>query len=149
MKPIKLKINTKTQKYSIVIGSNLGSNVSKILRENSINFKQCLLVIDKNISKHFISKIKKSLNKNKLYIHFFKANEINKNFNSANKILNILLNKNFSREDCVISIGGGITGDVSGFAASLFKRGLKIYQYSDYTIIASRLINRRQNRSKH
>ena len=125
MKPIKLKINTKTQKYSIVIGSNLGSNVSKILRENSINFKQCLLVIDKNISKHFISKIKKSLNKKKLYIHFFKANEMNKNFNSANKILDILLNKNFSREDCVISIGGGITGDVSGFAASLFKRGLK------------------------
>ena len=41
MKPIKLKINTKTQKYSIVIGSNLGSNVSKILQENSINFKQC------------------------------------------------------------------------------------------------------------
>ena len=55
MKPIKLKINTKTQKYSIVIGSNLGSNINKILRENSINFNQCLLVIDKNISKHFIS----------------------------------------------------------------------------------------------
>ena len=73
MKPIKLKINTKTQKYSIVIGSDLGSNVSKILQENSINFKQCLLVIDKNISKNFISKIKKSLKKKKLYIHFFRA----------------------------------------------------------------------------
>ena len=125
MKPIKLKINTKTQKYSIIIGSNLGSGVSKILKENSINFKQCLLVIDKNISKHFISKIKKSLNKKKLYVHFFKANEKNKNFKSVNKILDILLTKNFSREDCVISIGGGITGDISGFAASLFKRGLK------------------------
>jgi 3-dehydroquinate synthase/shikimate kinase/3-dehydroquinate synthase len=50
---------------------------------------------------------------------------MNKNFSSVNKILDILLNKNFSREDCVISIGGGITGDISGFAASLFKRGLK------------------------
>ena len=125
MKPIKLKINTKTQKYSIIIGSNLGSSVSKILLDNSIDFKQCLLVIDKNISKHFISKIKKSLNKKKLYVHFFKANEMNKNFASVNKILDILLTKNFSREDCVISIGGGITGDISGFAASLFKRGLK------------------------
>ena len=122
---IKLKINTKTQKYSIIIGSNLVSNVSKILKENSINFKQCLLVIDKNISKQFISKIKKSLHTKKIYVHFFKANEINKNFSSVNKILDILLNKNFSREDCVISIGGGITGDISGFAASLFKRGLK------------------------
>ena len=125
MKSIKLKINTKTQKYSIIIGSNLGTNISKILKENSINFKKCLLIIDKNISKQFISKIKKSLNKKKIYFHLFKANEINKNFGSVNKILDILLNKNFSREDCVISIGGGITGDVSGLAASLFKRGLK------------------------
>ena len=125
MKSIKLKINTKTQKYSIIIGSNLVANVSKILKENSINFKKCLLVVDRNISKQFISKIKKSLNKKNIYVHLFKANEINKNFSSVSKILEILLNKNFSREDCVISIGGGITGDVSGFAASLFKRGLK------------------------
>ena len=125
MKSIKLKINTKTQKYSIIIGSNLGTNVSKILKENSINFKQCLLIIDRNIPKQFIAKIKRSLNKKNIYIHLFKANEINKNFSSVSKILDVLLNKNFSREDCVISIGGGITGDVSGFAASLFKRGLK------------------------
>jgi 3-dehydroquinate synthase/shikimate kinase/3-dehydroquinate synthase len=125
MKRIKLKINTKTQNYSIIIGSNLGSDISKIIKENSINFKKCLLIVDKNISKQFIYKIKKSLNKKKLYFHIFKANEINKNFNSVNRILNILLNKNFSREDCLISIGGGITGDISGFAASLFKRGLK------------------------
>ena len=125
MKPIKLRINTKTQKYSIIIGSNLGVNISKIFRENSINFRKCLIIIDRNISQKFISKIKKSLNKKKIYTHFFRANETNKNFSSVNKILNILLKKNFSREDCVISIGGGITGDISGFAASLFKRGLK------------------------
>jgi 3-dehydroquinate synthase/shikimate kinase/3-dehydroquinate synthase len=125
MKLTKLKINTKTKKYSIIIGSNLVANLSKIFKENSIDFKQCLLIIDKNISKQFISKIKKSLHTRKIYVHFFKANEMNKNFGSVNKILDILLNKNFSREDCVISIGGGITGDISGFAASLFKRGLK------------------------
>ena len=43
----------------------------------------------------------------------------------VDNILSILLSKNFNRNDCVISIGGGITGDVSGFAASIFKRGLK------------------------
>ena len=125
MKPIKLKINTKTQKYSIVIGSNLMFNISKIIRDNSIDFKKCLVIIDKNISNKTISQIKKSLNRKKIYIHFFKASEINKNINNVNKILDILLNKNFSREDCLISVGGGITGDISGFAASLFKRGLK------------------------
>ena len=125
MKPIKLIIKTKTQTYPIIIGFNLSSIILKIINSNSINFKKCLLVVDSNVPKKIISKIKKNLKKKKLYIQFFKATEINKNFNNVNKILDILLNKNFSREDCIISIGGGITGDISGFAASLFKRGLK------------------------
>ena len=125
MKPIKLKINTKTQQYPIIIGYNLCSNISKIIKENLEDFRQCLIVVDINVPKKIISKIKKSLNKKRIYVHFFRASEINKNFNSVNKILEILLNKNFSRKDCLISIGGGITGDISGFTASLFKRGLK------------------------
>ena len=125
MKPIKLKIDTKNQKYPIIIGSNLVSNLANIAKNNSVNFKKCLLIIDGNISKKIISRIKKSLSKKKLYLYIFNANEKNKNQNSVNKILDILLKENFSREDCLISIGGGITGDISGFAASLFKRGLK------------------------
>ena len=125
MKPIKLKINTKTQTYPIIIGSNLVSNISNIAKNNSLNFKKCLLVIDKNISSKIITKVKKSLIKKNLTMYFFKASEKNKSQNSVNKILEILLSKNFSREDCLVSVGGGITGDISGFAASLFKRGLK------------------------
>ena len=125
MKPIKLKVNTKSQNYNIIIGNDLVSRVFNLAKNNSLNFKQCLLIIDKNISKKIISKIKKSLIKKKVYVYFFNASEKNKNQNNVNKILDILLKKNFSRDDCLISIGGGITGDVCGFAASLFKRGLK------------------------
>ena len=49
MKPIKLKIETKTQKYPIIIGSNLITNFSKIIKNNSLIFNQCLLVVDKNV----------------------------------------------------------------------------------------------------
>ena len=125
MKPIKLNIKTKTQEYPIIIGSNLTSNISNIIKKNSINFKQCLLIVDEKVPKKFISNIKKSLKQKKIYIYFFRANEKNKNIDNVKKILEILLKKNFSRDDCVISVGGGITGDVSGFVASLFKRGLK------------------------
>ncbi len=125
MKPIKLKIVTKAQEYPIIIGSNLISNISKIIDNNSIKFQKCLLIVDSNISNKIISKIKRSFNKKDIFIYFFKANEKNKNLKNVNKILDILLSKNFSREDCIISVGGGITGDVVGFSASLFKRGLK------------------------
>ena len=125
MKPIQLKIRTKVQNYSIFIGSNLISKILEFTKNDQLKFKKCLIVADKKISKKIIQKIKKSLIKKDTYSYFFNASEINKNINSVNKILDILLNKNFSRNDVLISLGGGITGDVSGFAASLFKRGLK------------------------
>ena len=120
----KITVNTYSQKYSIIIGSKLISNLQKIIKDNSINFLKCLLVIDKNIPRQKINIIKNNLKK-KIYFHFINASEVNKNQKNTNKILEILLKKNFSRNDCLISIGGGITGDLSGYAASLFKRGLK------------------------
>ena len=125
MKPIKLIVKTNTQKYPILIGNNLISKISKIIKNNSIKFEKCLLIIDKNVPKTLIIKVKKSLKNKKLYSCFIQANEKNKNQKTTNSILKILLDKNFSRKDCLIAIGGGITGDVGGFAASLFKRGLK------------------------
>ncbi len=125
MNQIKLNIDTKTQKYPIYIGKKVSANISKIIKSNSINFNRCLLVVDINVPKKLVSIIKKSLKNKMSYVYYFKANELNKNMNSINKILEILLYKNFSRDDCLISVGGGITGDISGFAASLFKRGLK------------------------
>ena len=125
MNPIKLSLNTNTHKYPIIIGSNLIKRITKISENNSLQFKRCMLIVDSNVPKKNISEIKKSLGKKDFYIYFFKANEVNKNMNYINKILDILLNKNFSRDDCLISVGGGITGDIAGFAASLFKRGMK------------------------
>ena len=124
MKPIKLIIKTKSEIYPIIIGKNLVKNLSKILSENSINFNKCLLVIDTKISKRTISKITNSLKRKKVFKYYYEATERNKNQNKVNQILEILLKQNFSRQDCLIAIGGGITGDVGGFAASLFKRGL-------------------------
>ena len=125
MRPIKLIVKTNSDKYSIIIGRNLISNLSQIFKKNSINFKKCLLVLDKNIPNRYITQISKSLRRYEIHKFIYNANEKNKNQRNVNKILDLLLKKNFSRDDCLISIGGGITGDVAGFAASLFKRGLK------------------------
>ena len=124
MKPIKLIINTKSQKYPIFIGDNLVSSLIKIAKNNSIKFEKCLLVVDKKVPSKMLLKIRKSLKNKKTIIYNFNANEKNKNQKKINEITKLLLKNNFSRKDCLISIGGGITGDIGGFAASIFKRGL-------------------------
>ena len=125
MKPIKLKVKTSNGSYPILIGANLVSKFSNLLSQNSIKFEKCLLIIDKNVPKKKIIQIKKGLKNKEVFTQFIKANEKNKNQKSLDLIVKILLKKNFSREDCLVSVGGGITGDVSGFAASIYKRGLK------------------------
>jgi 3-dehydroquinate synthase/shikimate kinase/3-dehydroquinate synthase len=125
MKLYKLNVKTKLENYPIIIGSNIIKNLAIYLKKNSINFNQCLLIIDKKVPNKMISKVTKSLKRKKISKFIFNANEKNKNLNNINKIIQILLNKNFSRQDSIITIGGGITGDIGGFAASLYKRGLQ------------------------
>ena len=125
MSLIKLHIKSGNTRYPIFIGNNILNKLNKILNENFIKFNQCLVIADKNVPKKLIGKVLNSLPKKKITLHYFYSSEKNKNQKSINNILSILLSKNFNRNDCIISIGGGITGDVSGFAASIFKRGLK------------------------
>ena len=51
------------------------------------------------------------------------AREKNKSIKTVNNFLEILLSKNFNRSDLIIGVGGGITGDIAGFVASIYKRG--------------------------
>ena len=124
MKQFKLNINTKTQKYPIIIGRGLLNNIPKLLKNNSLYFTKCLIVIDNKIKKKIILRILKKFNKKNIITFLFNANEKNKNQKNVDKILAVLLKNNFQRNDCLISVGGGITGDVSGFASSIYKRGI-------------------------
>ena len=117
----KIKIRTKNKSYDVIIGNNLTNN----LKDNLIKFNKCLLVIDSRVPKKLLRKINFLLRKKKKFKYIFNSSEINKNQKTINKLLDILLKNNFHRNDCLISIGGGITGDVSSFAANIFKRGIK------------------------
>ena len=120
----KLGIKTKKGKYSILIGTNFLSRLSKIFQKNRLEFNKCFLIIDRKIGNKRIKEICKSIKQTKI-TYLFKSSEKNKNIHNVIKILNLLQKNNFNRSDCLITVGGGIIGDTGGFAASLFKRGLK------------------------
>ena len=131
----KIKVNTNLGSYPVYIGSNILKNLKYIFKENKINFEKSLVVIDQNVPKECIKIIKKKLNKNQTFFYYFKPNEKNKNLFEVNKIIKFMLEKNFSRNDCVIAVGGGSVGDFSSFVASIFKRGLRFIN-SPSTLLA-------------
>ena len=93
MSLIRLKVSTSSQKYSIIIGNNILNKINKFLKESSISFNQCLLIVDKNVPKNLVRDTLKSLPKGSATIHYFYASEKNKNQKSVNEILSILLKK--------------------------------------------------------
>ena len=56
MRLIKLLVKTNNQKYPIIIGNNILNKFWKLLKANSINFNQCLVIVDSNVPKKLINK---------------------------------------------------------------------------------------------
>lgn len=126
MKTIKVNLNERS--YPIIIGEN---SINQLVGEiNSSAVSKCLFIIDHNVDK-FHSKYLRNIFANlncKSFEYILTATERNKSLYQANKIFKFLSLNYFDRYSVIISIGGGITGDISGFVASTFMRGIKYYQ---------------------
>ena len=72
--------------------------------------------------------VKKSFTKKNFISLDIKDGEKSKNIKNIIHINDKLSKNNFSRDDLIVSLGGGVVGDLSGFAASIFKRGIKFIQ---------------------
>ena len=88
-----------------------------------------IILVTFDVSQLLISSLKvllyKKVKTDKLFKIEMLTSEKNKHYSAIVKIHAILFQNRFNREDCVISFGGGIIGDVVGFASSTFKRGIK------------------------
>ena len=124
MKNQEIKFNNKKSKYSILIGKNVLNELPAKLKSLCPNAKNAAIILDKKIPSKFKKIIKNKLKNYNLLILPFSANEKNKSINIVNYYLKLLLSKNFNRSDLLIAVGGGVTGDVAGFVASIFKRGI-------------------------
>ena len=63
----------------------------------------------------------------KAYIKVIPQGEISKSLQTAEEILTDMLELGFNRKDCVVAVGGGVVGDLGGFIASLYMRGIDFY----------------------
>jgi 3-dehydroquinate synthase len=124
MKTTKLTVKNFSSSYSIIIGRNILKQVSGKIKIICPGAKKIALVVDKKIPKKFIYKLKSNLKKYDVYLFEYSVEEKFKSFSNANKLVEKCLSKNFNRNDILISFGGGVLGDLGGFAASVIKRGI-------------------------
>jgi 3-dehydroquinate synthase len=125
MKKTKLIVKTKSKNYPIYFGKNILNEVGNLIKKSYPDVKKICVISDNKLPKLLLKNLTSSLKRYNLKILRINASEKNKNFKVANQIIELLLEENFNRSDCVISLGGGIIGDLSAFVSNLTKRGTR------------------------
>ncbi len=121
MREINIRTNNKNNDYQIIIKHHLLEEIDKYIPcENKI-----LIITDSNIPNEYINMMKNRLKTN--YVYTIKAGEKSKSLESFEKILGYLSENEFTRKDVIVALGGGVVGDLAGFVASSYMRGIDFY----------------------
>ena len=117
----------KQSKYRIIIGRDAISkkNLALLLKQH----KKVLIISDSGIPANIIKKVTSICKtSSKVYTILLTKGEKAKSLENFQKILNFLAQNNFDRSDAIVALGGGVIGDISGFAASSYLRGIQFIQ---------------------
>ena len=115
--------------YNIVLEQSfttLDEEINKL--EGSVS-KICI-VTDNTVGSIYSSTVNDILKNccKEVYIFSFKAGEEQKNLNTVNDIYRFLIENKFERKDMLVALGGGVVGDITGFVAATYLRGINFIQ---------------------
>ena len=88
------------------------------------------IVTDSNVAALYLEEVKAVLSQccSKISVFIFPAGEENKNLNTVKELYEHLIREHFDRKDMLAAMGGGVTGDLCGFAAATYLRGIDFIQ---------------------
>ena len=121
-----LKVSLGERSYPILIGSGLLSEV-RIIRE-LIRARQVLVITNDIVAPLYFSLLEKAIDTDELRTLVLPDGEEQKSLETFAKILNALMEHGFHRDACLVALGGGVIGDIGGFAAACYQRGIDYVQ---------------------
>ena len=128
MKCINVECEGKTA-YDIVIESGFGG-LPEAFNKLEITGRKLCIVTDSNVGPLYAEQVKNELEKtgNAVYVYTFAAGEENKTLDTVQDVYEYLIENHFDRNDCLVALGGGVVGDLTGFSAATYLRGIKFIQ---------------------
>lgn len=123
-----IHVNTK-RSYDIHVGRGLLDSAGELISPLA-KTKKVAVVTDSNVEKLYSTRLLKSLENAgfDVKLHVFPAGEKHKNHETLLGIYSFLAQNNFTRADLIVALGGGVVGDVAGFAAATYMRGINFVQ---------------------
>ncbi|MBQ4110539.1 MAG: 3-dehydroquinate synthase [Clostridia bacterium] len=117
-----INVNTSSKNYNIYIGKNLLEKAGEFIE----GYGKIAVVCDTNVEKLYLDTVLKALPNAKPIV--IPAGEEYKTLDTVTKIYSSLAEMKFTRKDLLVALGGGVTGDITGFCAATYLRGCAYIQ---------------------
>lgn len=118
---MKIPVKTSVGSYDIIIENGAISKVSELLKLD----RKVLVVTDSGVPEIYSKTVAAQCKE--AFVVTIEQGEKSKNLKTFEELLSKLVEFGFTRSDCVVAVGGGVVGDLSGFVASCYMRGIDFY----------------------
>ncbi|SFF23667.1 3-dehydroquinate synthase [Fontimonas thermophila] len=95
---------------------------------DSVRARPLRLITDDHVARHYLAPLRTLLGLDEAAVRILTAGESQKSWEQAGAILDWLLQTHLPRDGCLIALGGGVIGDLVGFCAAIYQRGIDFVQ---------------------
>lgn len=129
MEPITVTVRTASRTYDVVVGPGLLDGLGVRVRA-ACGAGAAFVVSDSNVAPLYLERAVASLKAAELRVatRMFAAGEQSKRMGTLERILEAMASAGLTRDDLVVALGGGVVGDMAGFAAACYMRGIEVVQ---------------------
>ncbi len=126
MKAVSIETSSKT--YPVFIGSGVSNELSTFIKDKFSSLTSLMLITDETVASLYLSDIKNALAQYDLKACIVPSGEKAKTFDVYYQCLSFALENKLDRKSLLLSFGGGAVGDLGGFVASTYMRGIPFIQ---------------------
>ncbi len=121
-----LEVALGARSYPIYIGSGLLSDADLLTR--AVTARQVLIVTNSTVAPLYLEQLQRGLDCETQQVHLLADGEQYKTLSTFAEIIDTLIEARFHRDACLVALGGGVVGDIGGFAAACYQRGISYVQ---------------------
>jgi len=124
-----IQVNTKSKNYIVTIGYDILHTLPQIINGLSPKITKILIITDTNVAINYLDEVKSLLKDQVEVLDFIiPSGEQSKSMTMFEKCSSYALSSQLDRNSLIIAFGGGVVGDLAGFVAATFMRGIRFIQ---------------------
>ena len=121
-----LNVDLGNRSYPILIGPDLLKDPEVFRRH--VDFRDVLVVSNTTVAPLYLSALEESLRPSRVLATLLPDGESHKTLSTVARIEDVLIANRFARDCAIVALGGGVVGDMAGFAAAIYQRGVAFVQ---------------------